>query len=172
MFSLSRFFIERPVFAAVLSIIIAILGLLGLYSLPVQQYPNIAPVQITVSASYPGADAQTASQSVAAPIEQQIIGVDNLLYLTSSSSSSGNISIQAYFKQDADPDIAQVQVQNRVSLATPQLPSVVNQYGVTVNKRSSILQLEGGTMSPLHRIYRKRIDHRGVGMPDMIPIVF
>ncbi|MCG9090439.1 efflux RND transporter permease subunit, partial [Laribacter hongkongensis] len=75
MFSLSRFFIERPVFAAVLSIIIAILGLLGLYSLPVQQYPNIAPVQITVSASYPGADAQTASQSVAAPIEQQIIGV-------------------------------------------------------------------------------------------------
>ncbi|ASJ24514.1 efflux RND transporter permease subunit [Laribacter hongkongensis] len=137
MFSLSRFFIERPVFAAVLSIIIAILGLLGLYSLPVQQYPNIAPVQITVSASYPGADAQTASQSVAAPIEQQIIGVDNLLYLTSSSSSSGNISIQAYFKQDADPDIAQVQVQNRVSLATPQLPSVVNQYGVTVNKRSS-----------------------------------
>ncbi|WP_297572149.1 efflux RND transporter permease subunit [uncultured Deefgea sp.] len=133
----SRFFIERPIFAAVISIVISIVGALALYSLPVEQYPVIAPVQIQVTANYPGADAQTVAQTVAAPIEQQIIGVDNLLYMKSSSSSSGTITITAYFNLETDPDIAQVQVQNRVDRALPQLPAIVAQNGVSVEKQSS-----------------------------------
>ncbi|WP_288843142.1 efflux RND transporter permease subunit [uncultured Deefgea sp.] len=133
----SRFFIERPIFAAVISIVISIVGALALYSLPVEQYPVIAPVQIQITANYPGADAQTVAQTVAAPIEQQIIGVDNLLYMKSSSSSSGTITITAYFNLETDPDIAQVQVQNRVDRALPQLPAIVAQNGVSVEKQSS-----------------------------------
>ncbi|QKJ66962.1 multidrug efflux RND transporter permease subunit [Deefgea piscis] len=133
----SRFFIERPIFAAVISIVISIVGALALYSLPVEQYPVIAPVQIQITANYPGADAQTVAQTVAAPIEQQIIGVDNLLYMKSSSSSSGTITITAYFNLETDPDIAQVQVQNRVDRALPQLPAIVSQNGVSVEKQSS-----------------------------------
>ena len=133
----SRFFIERPIFAAVISIVISSVGALALYSLPVEQYPVIAPVQIQITANYPGADAQTVAQTVAAPIEQQIIGVDNLLYMKSSSSSSGTITITAYFNLETDPDIAQVQVQNRVDRALPQLPAIVAQNGVSVEKQSS-----------------------------------
>lgn len=133
----SRFFIERPIFSAVISIVISIIGALALYSLPVEQYPVIAPVQIQITANYPGADAQTVAQTVAAPIEQQIIGVDNLLYMKSSSSSSGTVTITAFFNLETDPDIAQVQVQNRVDRALPQLPAIVSQSGVSVEKQSS-----------------------------------
>ncbi|TIC86997.1 efflux RND transporter permease subunit [Crenobacter intestini] len=133
----SRFFIERPIFAAVVSIVISLIGVLAMSGLPIEQYPTIAPVQVQVTANYPGADAQTAAQTVAAPIEQQITGVDNLLYMSSSSSSSGNVTISAYFDLATDPDIAQVQVQNRVNLATPQLPQIVTQNGVSVQKKSS-----------------------------------
>ena len=121
----SRFFIERPIFAIVVSLIICIAGGLALTQLPVEQYPNMSPVQITVTAQYPGADAKTVADSVAAPLESQINGIDNMLYMTSSSSSSGQLELTVYFDIDTDPDIAQVQVQNRVNQATPQLPSEV-----------------------------------------------
>lgn len=133
----SRFFIEHPIFATVVSLIIAIVGGVSMLLLPVEQYPTITPVQITVNASYPGADSQTVADSVAAPIEAQINGVDNMLYMTSTSSSNGQLVLTVYFDLKTDPDIAQVQVQNRVNLALPQLPSVVTQMGVSVQKKSS-----------------------------------
>ena len=128
----SRFFIERPIFATVLSLLIVVAGLVSLTALPVAQYPNITPVQIKVTTTYPGADAKTVGDSVASPIEAQINGVDNMMYMTSVSSNTGQLTITVYFTLDTDPDIAQVQVQNRVNLAAPQLPSAVAQYGVSV----------------------------------------
>src|SRR6478736_4692194 len=137
----SRFFIERPVFAAVVSIIICLAGLVAMNVLPVQQYPTITPVQVTVSATYPGADSQTVADSVASPIEAQINGVDNMLYMSSTSSSNGQLTLTVYFSLDTDPDIAQVQVQNRVNLALPQLPEAVTQLGVSVQKKSSSIMM-------------------------------
>ncbi len=113
----SRFFIEHPIFATVVSLVIVIAGSVSMFLLPVEQYPTITPVQVTVSATYPGADSQTVAESVAAPIEAQINGVDNMLYMTSTSSSNGQLQLTVYFSLDTDPDIAQVQVQNRVNLA-------------------------------------------------------
>ncbi|NJD62493.1 MAG: multidrug efflux RND transporter permease subunit [Deltaproteobacteria bacterium] len=133
----SRFFIERPIFATVVSLIIVIAGLVSMKVLPVAQYPSITPVQVTVTAVYPGADSKTVADAVAAPIEAQINGVENMLYMTSTSSSSGQLTLTVYFSLDTDPDIAQVLVQNRVSLATPQLPDAVIQNGVSVQKKSS-----------------------------------
>lgn len=133
----SKFFIRRPIFAIVVSLIIVLSGLVSLFVLPVSQYPNITPVQIQVTTSYPGADAKTVGDSVAAPIEAQINGVDNMLYMTSTSSNTGQMTITVYFSLNTDPDIAQVQVQNRVNLALPQLPLAVAQYGVSVQKVSS-----------------------------------
>ena len=137
----SRFFIERPIFAAVVAIIIVIAGAVAMRVLPVQQYPTITPVQVTVQASYPGADASTVAESVAAPIEAQINGVDNMLYMSSTSSASGQLNLTVYFSLDTDPDAAQVQVQNRVNLALPQLPSAVTQLGVSVQKKSSSIMM-------------------------------
>ena len=137
----SRFFIERPIFAAVVAIIICIAGVVAMYLLPVQMYPTITPVQVTVSATYPGADAKTLADSVAAPIEAQINGVDNMLYMSSTSSATGQLTLVVYFSLDTDPDAAQVQVQNRVNLALPQLPSAVTQLGVSVQKRSSSIMM-------------------------------
>jgi multidrug efflux pump len=133
----SRFFIERPIFATVLSLFIVLAGLISVTALPVAQYPNITPVQITISTTYPGADAKTVGDSVASPIEAQINGVDNMMYMTSVSSNTGQLTITVYFTLDTDPDTAQVQVQNRVNLAAPQLPSAVAQYGVSVQKKSA-----------------------------------
>src|SRR5438876_8328517 len=137
----SRFFIERPIFAPVVAIIIVIAGLVAMTALPVQQYPTITPVQVTVQATYPGADSLTLAQSVASPIEQQINGVDNMLYMSSISSSTGQLTMTVYFSLDTDPDIAQVQVQNRVNLAMPQLPAAVVQQGVNVQKKSSSIMM-------------------------------
>jgi multidrug efflux pump len=137
----SRFFIERPIFAAVVALIICLAGLVSMSQLPVAQYPSITPVQVTVSATYPGADSTTLAQSVASPIEQQINGVDNMLYMSSISSSTGQLTMTVYFSLDTDPDIAQVQVQNRVNLAMPQLPSAVVQQGVNVQKKSSSIMM-------------------------------
>ena len=130
----SHFFIERPIFAAVISIILCLAGLVCMVKLPIEQYPLITPVQVSVSATFPGADSQTLADAVASPIEAQINGVDNMMYMTSTSSSTGQLSITVFFTLNTDPDIAQVQVQNRVNLALPTLPSAVQQLGVSVQK--------------------------------------
>jgi multidrug efflux pump len=137
----SKFFIERPIFATVLSLLIVIAGAVSAFVLPVGQYPQITPVTIQVTTTYPGADAKTVGDSVASPIEAQINGVDNMLYMTSVSSNTGQLTITVYFSLDTDPDIAQVQVQNRVNLAMPQLPEPVAQYGVSVQKKSSTVMM-------------------------------
>lgn len=133
----SKVFINRPIFTTVISLVIVIAGLVAMKSLPVSQYPTITPVQIQVTTTYPGADAKTVGDSVAAPIEAQINGVDNMLYMTSTSSNTGQMAITVFFSLETDPDIAQVQVQNRVNLAMPQLPNAVQQFGVSVQKKSS-----------------------------------
>lgn len=130
-------FIERPVLSTVVSIIIVLLGILGLVELPVTQYPDIAPPTVRVSANYPGASAETVLQSVVIPLEEQINGVEGMDYITSSSSNNGSASIQVLFKQGIDPDIAAVNVQNRVARATPLLPREVTQSGVITQKRQT-----------------------------------
>lgn len=133
----SKFFIDRPIFATVVALVITLAGLVAMKALPVEQYPPITPVQVQVTTTYPGADSKTVGDSVAAPIEAQINGADNLLYMTSTSSSTGQMTITAFFSLNVNPDIAQVDVQNRVNLAMPQLPDAVKQYGVSVQKKSS-----------------------------------
>jgi len=130
-------FIERPVLSTVISTLIVILGILGLIALPVTQYPDIAPPTVQVAASYPGANAQTVLESVIVPIEEQINGVEGMDYLTSTASNDGSASIQVVFKQGIDPDIAAVNVQNRVSRATPLLPAEVTRSGVTTQKQQT-----------------------------------
>lgn len=134
---LSRFFIYHPIFTTVIALMIVIAGLVSMVMLPISQYPTITPVQIQVVAYYPGADAKTVGDSVAAPIEAQINGVDNMLYMTSTSSNTGQLTITVFFALETDPDIAQVLVQNRVNLAFTQLPLSVQQAGITVQKQSS-----------------------------------
>ncbi|MGH6878308.1 MAG: efflux RND transporter permease subunit, partial [Rhizomicrobium sp.] len=131
---MSRFFIDRPVFAWVIAIAIMLLGLLAIETLPVEQYPDIAPPSVNISASYPGASAQTVENSVTQVIEQQLTGIDNLLYFSSTSDSSGDVTITATFASGTDPDIAQVQVQNKLQQAVALLPVEVNELGVTVTK--------------------------------------
>ncbi|KGD72734.1 efflux RND transporter permease subunit [Pantoea vagans] len=133
----SRFFIYRPVFAWVVAILIMLLGALSITLLPVEQYPDVAPPSVNISATYTGASAETLENSVTQVIEQQLTGLDNLLYFTSSSSSQGNVSVTVTFSQGTDPDTAQVQVQNKVQQALSRLPSEVQQLGVTVTKSQS-----------------------------------
>lgn len=133
----ARFFVRRPVFAWVISILIMLAGMLAINTLPVAQYPDVAPPSIKISATYTGASAQTLENSVTQVIEQQLTGLDNLLYFTSTSSSDGSVSITVTFEQGTDPDTAQVQVQNKVQQAESRLPSEVQQAGVTVVKSQS-----------------------------------
>ena len=132
--SLSRFFIDRPVFAWVIAIVIMLAGAISVFRLPVAQYPTIAPPAVQVNANYPGADATTMQNSVTQVIEQQLTGLDNLLYFSSTSNADGTVAITATFAPGTDPDIAQVQVQNKVQQAVAQLPTQVQQLGVTVAK--------------------------------------
>ncbi|HEX3652500.1 MAG TPA: efflux RND transporter permease subunit [Rhizomicrobium sp.] len=132
--SISRFFIDRPVFAWVIAIVIMLAGALSITTLPIEQYPNIAPPSVNIDATFPGASAVTVQNSVTQVIEQQLTGIDNLLYFSSSSDSAGNVTITATFSPGTNPDIAQVQVQNQVQQALPLLPEEVTQLGVTVRK--------------------------------------
>ena len=130
-------FINRPVLSTVISILIVILGLIGLATLPITQYPDIAPPTVSVHATYQGANAQTVLNSVIAPLEDQINGVENMMYMTSSASNNGSAEISIYFKQGTDPDMAAVNVQNRVSMAQGLLPAEVTKVGVTTQKRQT-----------------------------------
>jgi multidrug efflux pump len=131
---LSRFFIDRPVFAWVIAIVIMLAGAISAFNLPIEQYPTIAPPAVVINAFYPGADAATLQNSVTQVIEQQLTGLDNLLYFSSASNADGSVAITATFAAGTNPDIAQVQVQNKVQQAVAQLPSQVQQLGVTVQK--------------------------------------
>jgi multidrug efflux pump len=131
---MARFFINRPIFAWVIAIIIMLSGLLAIKTLPVSQYPPIAPPQITINAMYPGASAQTVQDTVTQVIEQKMNGIDNLIYMSSSSDSAGAVSINLTFKAGTDPNMAQVQVQNKLQLATPLLPQLVQRQGISVVK--------------------------------------
>src|SRR3990170_5807080 len=145
---ISHFFIDRPIFASVVSIVIVILGGVTFARLPVAQYPEIAPPIITVTGSYPGASAETVAETLVAPIEQQVNGVEGMLYLSSSSTADGRFSISVTFDIGVNLDIAQVQVQNRVSTAQPRLPADVRNIGVTVNKSSPDLMMIVHMFSP------------------------
>jgi HAE1 family hydrophobic/amphiphilic exporter-1 len=130
-------FIERPVLSTVISVIIVILGVLGLTTLPISQYPEIAPPTVQVTASYQGANADVVLNSVIVPLEEQINGVENMTYMTSTASNDGTANITVYFKLGTNPDLAAVNVQNRVSKATPLLPAEVTKAGVTTQKQQS-----------------------------------
>ena len=144
---MAKFFIDRPVFAWVLSLMIILFGLIAISNLPIAQYPTVAPPSISVSATYSGASAETTQKTVTSIIEQQLNGIDNLLYMTSSSDSTGNSEITVYFNAGTNDDTAQVQVQNKVSLATPMLPASVQQTGVTVQKAARNMALVVGVYS-------------------------
>jgi hydrophobe/amphiphile efflux-1 (HAE1) family protein len=146
--NLSHFFIDRPIFAAVISIIITLIGAVAYFSLPVAQYPEIAPPSISVSANYPGASAEIVAKTVATPLEQEVNGVDNMLYMTSQSTSDGAMALAVTFKLGTNLDTAQVLVQNRVSTALPRLPEEVRNIGVTVTKQSPDLMMVIHLSSP------------------------
>ena len=172
---ISRFFILRPVFASVISIIIVLAGLVAIGALPVAQYPQIVPPEVVVQATYPGADAQTIASTVATPLEEQINGAEHMIYMRSTSTASGTLSLSVYFDIGTDPDQATIDVNNRVQRAAALLPEEVTRQGVTVRKRStSILQVltmssPGGRYEPSsspitpHQRARRAAPHEGVG---------
>ena len=144
---MSRFFIDRPIFAWVIAIVIMLAGALAIHSLPIEQYPTIAPPSVRISASYPGASAQTVEDSVTQVLEQNMTGIDNLLYMSSQSDSSGEVTVTLNFTAGTNADTAQVQVQNKVQQALSSLPQTVQDQGVTVEKSSSSFLLVAGLIS-------------------------
>src|SRR5437764_5577308 len=144
----SRFFIDRPIFASVLSIVITLAGGIAVWTLPVAQYPEITPPTVEVSATYPGANSQTVADTVAAPIEQQVNGVENMLYMSSQCTNDGNYTLTVTFQNGVDLNMAQILVQNRASLAQPILPELVQRRGVTVKKKSPNVLMIVNLFSP------------------------
>ena len=144
---ISKFFIDRPVFAWVIAISIMLAGILSIANLPIEQYPKIAPPSVVITASYPGASAKTLEDTVTQVIEQKMSGLDYFRYMSSTSDSAGNVSITLTFEPEADPDIAQVQVQNKLQLATPLLPQEVQQQGITVAKAAKSFLMVVGFVS-------------------------
>ncbi len=155
----THFFIDRPILSSVISILIVLCGAVSMAVAPIEQYPDMAPPQVTISAIYPGATADVIANNVAAPIETQLNGIDNLLYFYSISSSSGNTQIVVVFKPGSDPDINQVNVQNKLSLATPKLPQVVVQQGITVDKKSPSIMMVLSVYSPDDRYNTTYLDN-------------
>jgi multidrug efflux pump len=147
----SRFFIDRPIFAAVLSIVIFIAGLIAMFGLPVSEYPEVVPPSVVVRAIYPGANPRVISEAVATPLEEQINGVENMLYMSSQATSDGVLTLTVTFRVGTDADLAQVQVQNRVSQALPRLPDEVRQLGVTTVKSSPNFIMVVHLLSPDNR---------------------
>src|SRR5512139_2583702 len=144
----SRFFIERPIFAAVIALVISVVGVVAMVQLPIAQYPQVTPIQIQVTATYPGANAALVAQNVGAPIEQQVNGANNMIYMSSTSSSTGNYTLTIYFTIDTDPALAQVDVQNRVSQAMAQLPQSVQAQGVDVQQKTNTFLMVLAFYSP------------------------
>src|SRR5215213_2054085 len=145
---ISRFFIDRPIFANVIAIVTVLFGLVALYRLPVERYPAITPPTVIVSTNYPGANAKVVADTVAAPIEQQVNGVENMMYMSSTSSADGSYQLTITFEIGTNLDDAQVLVQNRVAVAEPQLPEEVRRQGVLVKKQSSNIILAISLTAP------------------------
>src|SRR5213593_1137140 len=148
---ISRFFIDRPIFAAVLSIFITLTGAIALLSLPVAQYPPITPPAVAISISYPGASAQVVADTVAAPIEQQVNGVEGMLYMSSQMGNDGSYSLTVTFEVGTNLQTALVMVQNRVALAMPQLPTEVQNQGITIRKKTPDILMIVNFFSPNDR---------------------
>ncbi len=149
--TLSRFFIDRPIFATVISIVIVIIGAIAYFTLPVAQYPEVVPPTVVVRTSYPGANPEVIAETVATPIEQEINGVEDMLYMTSQTTNDGQMTLTITFKLGTDLDKAQVLVQNRVAIAEPRLPEEVRRSGVTTTKSSPDLLLVVHLISPENR---------------------
>ncbi len=166
---MSRFFINRPIFAWVIAIVVMLAGLLAIKALPVSQYPPIAPPQISINAVYPGASAQTVQDTVTQVIEQKMNGIDNLLYMSSTSDSAGAVSINITFRAGTDPNVAQVQVQNKLQLATPLLPQVVQRQGVQVVKSTRNFLLIVGLVSEDESLNRHQLtDYMVSNIQDIV----
>ena len=169
--SISRYFIERPIFAWVLAILVCLFGLLSIRSLPIAQFPALAPPQISVTAIYPGADATTLDKTTTQIIEQQLQGIDHLRYFSSQSSSSGTVAVTLTFEQGTDPDTAQVQVNNKVQAALPLLPQEVQRQGVRVEKSSANFALVPGPLfgrqfaRPVRSCGHDGVQDPGAGQP-------
>src|SRR5437764_558316 len=144
----SRFFIDRPIFASVLSIVITLAGGISVFSLPLAQFPSVSPPTVQVTCVYPGASAKDVAEAVAAPIEQQVNGVENMYYMSSSCANDGSYNLTVTFRNGVDLNMAQVMVTNRVNLAIPSLPDVIKQTGVTTLKRSPDILMGLALVSP------------------------
>jgi multidrug efflux pump len=144
----SRFFIDRPIFAAVLSIVITLAGGIAVFTLPLAQFPSISPPTVQVQCNYPGASAKDVAEAVAAPIEQQVNGVEGMMYMSSQCANDGSYNLTVTFQQGINLNMAQVLVQNRVNLAIPSLPDVIKQTGVTTRKRSPDILMGLALTSP------------------------
>src|SRR5512145_1890889 len=164
-----KFFINRPIFAWVIAIMVMLAGLLAIKTLPVSQYPPIAPPQITINAVYPGASAQTVQDTVTQVIEQKLNGIDNLIYMSSSSDSAGAVAINLTFRAGTDPNMAQVQVQNKLQLATPLLPLPVQRAGISVLKSTRNFLVIVGLVSEDNSMNRYELtDYAVANIQDII----
>src|SRR5258707_8131603 len=146
--NLSRFFIDRPIFAGVISVVIFLAGLISMFQLPISEYPEVVPPSVVVTAQFPGANPKVIAETVAAPLEEQINGVENMLYMFSQAASDGNLTLTVTFQLGTDPDLAQQLVQNRVNQALPRLPEVTRNLGVTTTKSSPDLTMVVHLNSP------------------------